>query len=234
MVSAPVGRSVDMRSVRLNAFQFGSPLHAWQPYFVATPVDFTLFSIPMVRIRHFLLLPFLLLAGCGQKSDPAEQPEPETRTVSGVAITDLDMPMPAFRVETIRGDSLHSEALSGNVVLVNFWATWCAPCIVETPELVGLQEEWKDRPFRVLGVSLDTYADEEVVSFVDDFGVKYPVFVDESDLAESFGGAYALPTTYLVDAGGVIRKRWVGMFPFEDARPELDAMISAQESIGSK
>jgi thiol-disulfide isomerase/thioredoxin len=181
-----------------------------------------------------LLTVFVFLTGCEPEPDPAESPDPVTRTVSGVAITELEAPMPAFRVATVHGDSLRSSELSGNVVLVNFWATWCAPCIVETPELVGLQEEWKDRPFKIMGVSLDAYADEEVKAFVEDFSVQYPVFVDEIDLAEAFGGAYALPTTYLVDPDGIIRKRWVGLFPFEDARSELDAMISSQESTGSK
>lgn len=191
----------------------------------------------MPSIRLFSILLFFLMAGCGPEADPAEPrevPEPVTRTVSGVAITELNVPMPAFHVATVHGDSLDSADLAGSVVLVNFWATWCAPCIIETPELVGLQEEWKDRPFQVLGVSLDTYADNEVVSFVEDFAVQYPVFVDEEDLAESFGGAYALPTTYLVSPDGIIRKRWVGLFPFEHARLELDAMISAQEATGLK
>lgn len=184
------------------------------------------------------ILPALLVvlcatvAGCRTESDGAKGKVQSAG--SGSVATVVDMPMPEFKVQTVQGDSLTDNMLRGRISLVNFWATWCAPCIVETPELVGLQEEWKDRPFRIVGISLDTYAGDEVEDFVENFHIQYPVFVDQTDLANGFGGAYALPTTFLVDAEGIIRKRWVGLFPFDEAREELDALIRNQEMTGSK
>lgn len=139
------------------------------------------------------------------------------------------MPAPAFSVETLDGSVLDQSGFDGRITLVNFWATWCGPCIVETPELVGLQAEWSDRPFRILGVSLDTYADDEVHQFVEDMHVQYPVFVDTLGLSDAFGGAYALPTTYLVDDKGVIRTRYIGLFPMAEVRSTLDSLVTDLE-----
>lgn len=161
---------------------------------------------------------------------PVPEETPSTsRTVGKASVVDVSMPAPAFSVQALDGSRLDQSTFKGRITLVNFWATWCGPCIIETPELVGLQAEWSERPFRILGVSLDTYADDEVHQFVEDMEVQYPVFIDTVGLADDFGGAYALPTTYLVDDRGVIRTRYVGLFPLSDVRGTLDSLVTELE-----
>ncbi|PIQ63617.1 MAG: hypothetical protein COV99_01850 [Bacteroidetes bacterium CG12_big_fil_rev_8_21_14_0_65_60_17] len=153
-----------------------------------------------------------------------------TETINGTSVAYLSQDLPSFSAQGIRGESIDERLLEGRISLVNFWATWCGPCIIETPELVGLYEEWSDRPFQILGVSMDTYADQEVVDFVDNFEVTYPVFVDTMGVADAFGGAFALPTTYLVDGTGTVVRRYIGLFPVSRVRAELDSLITALES----
>jgi len=69
-----------------------------------------------------------------------------------------------------------------------------------------------------------------VVDFVDNFEVTYPVFVDTMGVADAFGGAFALPTTYLVDGTGTVVRRYIGLFPVSRVRAELDSLITALES----
>lgn len=180
--------------------------------------------------RPALIMILLLLVAC-ERDQPGTDSEPVisgTIGVSGTAAVS-GAQLPRFSALTLEGDSLRSADLQGQVTLINFWATWCAPCIVETPELVGLQEEWKDRPFRIVGVSQDTEGFDVVRPFVEDFQVNYPQILDDGRLGDAFGGVVALPTTYLVDAEGTIRRRYVGMVPFEDARAEIEALLQAVE-----
>jgi len=134
--------------------------------------------------------------------------------------------VPEFSRETLDGEVLTQEALSGKVTLVNFWATWCGPCIVETPELVALHNEWKDRKFEIIGVSMDEADLDVIQEFVDRFEVPYPILHDLGPLGEAFGGVYALPTTYIVNAQGEIQHRIIGQFRVDDFRSDLEKLLS--------
>src|SRR5690606_25202841 len=82
----------------------------------------------------------------------------------------------------------------GKVVLINFWATWCAPCRIEIPDLIELQSEYGTDKLMVVGISLDHDGPETVRRFADEVGFNYPILLDEGDVAMQFGGVYALPT----------------------------------------
>lgn len=128
------------------------------------------------------------------------------------------------------GDSLSSSDLKGKITLVNFWATWCGPCVVEMPELIGLHAEWNERPFEIVGISMDQEGFDVVEPFAEDFGVTYPLILDEGPLADAFGGVYGLPTTFVVDGNGTIIHRYIGLFPFDEVREDLDRMVRELES----
>lgn len=180
------------------------------------------------RLGAFALTCVLMLSACTDR-DASEPELNATETIDGTSVAHMTVELPAFSAQGVRGETIDERLLAGKVALVNFWATWCGPCIIETPELVGLYEEWSHRPFQILGVSMDTYADEEVADFVDNFAVTYPVFVDTMGVADAFGGAFALPTTYLVDGSGTIIRRYIGLLPVNRIRGELDSLVTALE-----
>ena len=138
--------------------------------------------------------------------------------------------LPSFTTPLLAGDSLRTADLVGKVSLVNFWATWCGPCIIEIPEFVALQEEWKNRPFQFIGVSMDENGFEEIETFVSDFQMNYPQIADIGPLADAFGGVWALPTTFIVDHNGTIISSFTGAFPLHTLRDELEMLVEAAES----
>jgi len=175
-------------------------------------------------IRFLFALILLSSVACGTPPERTELLPGEIR---------LDTPVPDFSVETLAGDTLSSSDLKGQITIINFWATWCGPCVVEIPELVALQEDWSDRPFQMIGVSMDEGGFDTIRPFVDDFHINYPQIMDPGPLGESFGGVYALPSTFVVNQDGIITSRYLGLFPLHDIQHELDAMVKAIEDGNS-
>lgn len=120
-------------------------------------------------------------------------------------------PAPDFALPTLAGDRVGLADYEGQVVLVNFWATWCAPCRIEIPDLIEMQSELGDEGVQVLGISLDHQGPEIVQEYADEVGFNYPILLDEGEVANQFGGVYALPTTIIIDREGMIRRRIPGL-----------------------
>ena len=131
-----------------------------------------------------------------------------------------------------RPDFAHREAsgrvrtaaeFDGRPLLLNFWATWCAPCVEEMPMLSELQDQYRDRGFRVVGIALDER--DRAASFARDLGLNYPVLLGEADVvvtSRRFGNTTGmLPYSVLVDAQGVVR--WLRLGALE--RVELERII---------
>src|SRR5262249_4542112 len=130
----------------------------------------------------------------------------------GVKIRFSDKPvaMPAFSLQDFSGRPLSPETLKGKVVLINFWATWCGPCREEIPELIALQEHYKDQVV-VVGLSVDEKPAAEVKAFADAQGINYPVAIADLPLQKAFGGVTAVPATFVVNPDGGIVQRHVGL-----------------------
>src|SRR5690606_26545010 len=119
---------------------------------------------------------------------------PEILDPADAAARDVDDPAPApeFEVATLQGEPFAMSAHRGEVILVNFWATWCGPCITEIPDLQELYETYGDQGLTVLGVSIEDGDDALVREFVAEYAMTYPVAIS-MDLADTFGGVYSLP-----------------------------------------
>jgi peroxiredoxin len=106
----------------------------------------------------------------------------------------------------------------GKVVVLNFWATWCPPCVEEMPSLVELQQRLKDKGVTVLAVSLD--ADEGAYhKFLKDHGVNL-ITVRDPDLKSSdLYGTFKYPETYIIDRSGILRRKFIGAVNWND--PEV-------------
>jgi cytochrome c biogenesis protein CcmG, thiol:disulfide interchange protein DsbE len=97
----------------------------------------------------------------------------------------------------------------GKVVLLNFWATWCAPCLTEMPTFAEWQKQYGSGNFQVIGISMDD-ATPEVIATVSRLKLNYPVLMGDEYLGADYGGVLGLPVTFLIDREGKIRARYQG------------------------
>lgn len=118
---------------------------------------------------------------------------------------------PRFAYTLLDGSAHSSEALRGQVTLVNFWATTCATCVAEMPQLVATHRKFSGRGLQTLAVAMQDDPPALVSSFAQSRGLPFGVAIDNTGaIAFAFGGVTATPTTVLIDKQGVIVKRYIG------------------------
>jgi peroxiredoxin len=120
-------------------------------------------------------------------------------------------PAPAWQLKDINGATVSSDQFKGKVVVLDFWATWCPPCVKEVPGYVELARKHGSDGLAIVGVSLDQGGPEVVQKFAAKYGVNYPLVMGDEAIVGAFGGVEAIPTTFLIDREGQIRDRKVGL-----------------------
>lgn len=118
---------------------------------------------------------------------------------------------PDFAVQTLDGKPLKLSDTTGKVVLLNFWATWCGPCRMEIPDLIVLQNEYKDS-LQIISLLVDVDDVDDAKRFVQSAGINYPVALATTDIRLKYGGVSALPTLFMLDTQGRIVQKHVGLY----------------------
>jgi thiol-disulfide isomerase/thioredoxin len=150
------------------------------------------------------LLPILLLvAACARNGD----------TPLGPAV--------AFEVRRLDGASIRAEDLRGSYLLLDFWATWCPPCVLEIPELNAVWEQYRNRGVEILAVSVDDLPPSEIESWLRQNGVLYPVALGTEEMARRYGG-FGFPFHVLISPEGQVLER---LTPGFHDRDELGALL---------
>jgi thiol-disulfide isomerase/thioredoxin len=116
---------------------------------------------------------------------------------------------PDFNLTDLNGKPLDLASYRGKVVLLDFWATWCAPCRAEIPHFVEFQNNYRDQGLQIIGISMDDDL-KPVRPFYQEFKMNYPVALGTEKLAQSYGGILGLPVTFLIDRDGRIAGKYVG------------------------
>jgi len=115
-----------------------------------------------------------------------------------------------FELATVDGERVTSDDLRGNVVILDFWATWCGPCVNEIGEYNALQRDFSRRGVRVLGITMESGTASEVAAFAEGHGVEYPLAMGDRTVSKRFGPLWGYPTTLLIDRNWKVRRVWAG------------------------
>jgi peroxiredoxin len=134
---------------------------------------------------------------------------------------------PDFTLPQLSGQPLTLSGYRGKVILLDFWATWCEPCRVETPFFVDLQGKYGSRGLQIIGVSMDDTADP-VQGFYQQFKMNYPVVMGNAQIGEEYGGVLGLPIAFLIDRDGRIRSKHMGATDASVFEREVTALLNAK------
>jgi peroxiredoxin len=152
-------------------------------------------------LRFFALALCLLVLSCGSNdSKPAVEAPAQVGEMA-----------PDFNLKDLWGNDISLSQLRGKVILLEFWATWCPPCKEAVPDLVVIQDKFKDRGFVVLAVSIDSGKDAAgaVAEFSRDHHINYPVLVDDKDIAVAYS-VFSIPVGFLISKEGKIVDSFIG------------------------
>jgi len=160
------------------------------------------------------VVPVLVLLAYGFRTDPREVPSPL-----------LGRPAAAFSLTTFAGSPLSLEGLRGQVVMLNFWASWCVPaCYEEAPAIERAWRAYKDKGVMVVGINIQD-KEEAAREFLNRFEHSFPNAPDPRGRVSVDYGVYGVPETFFIDRNGRVRFKQVGALTDEIARRQLDALL---------
>ena len=129
--------------------------------------------------------------------------------------------LPRFSLRALDGRTLRSEQLKDKIVVLDFWATWCAPCIGEAPGFNKLQEKYASRGVQVIGLAVQSGWASDIKRFARKHGMRYTIVVGTDDTVSDFD-VIAFPTTYVIAPGWKLYKKYSGIYEGKSAEIERD------------
>jgi peroxiredoxin len=139
-------------------------------------------------------------------------------------------PAPAFALKDLRGRTLRLGDYKGKVLLINFWATWCAPCLVEMPDLVKLQKEHESRGLQIVGITCPPMSQKNVQDIARKLKINYPVLRGTHAVSDAYSANDVLPTTIVVDREGKIRARILGILEPEEFERSVKPLLAGENA----
>jgi thiol-disulfide isomerase/thioredoxin len=150
---------------------------------------------------------------------------PATSNAAPPAQNLLNRKAPGFALTDLNGQSLTLAQFQGKVVLLNFWATWCAPCQVEMPVFAAWQRKYGPQGLQVIGISMDDEAGP-ARSLAARLKLNYPVAMGDERLGARYGGVLGLPLTLLIDRNGIVRARFQGETDLKPIERQVAALLA--------
>jgi peroxiredoxin len=166
-------------------------------------------------VKPGILALIILLFGSALRADPYSDMSVDLSAAPAAA--------PSFELPDLKGEEVSLAALSGKVVLLNFWATWCTPCRAEMPGMERLWRQYHDRGLAIVAISVDEGGEKRIASFVRRLNLSYPILLDpQSETADRYEVS-GLPSSFLIDGEGRLIGRMVGGREWD--KPEAVSLI---------
>lgn len=158
--------------------------------------------------------------------DPDAPPPAADGAAPGDSLVGKSAPLD-FTMKDMNGVDVTLASFKGKVVLLNFWATWCGPCKAEIPDLVALQDAYRD-DLVVLGVSVDDTPDK-MQPYADEYKINYPLLIGDGrdDVLNAYGPLWGIPSTFVIDRDGMVTKKHSGMATRAQFEREIKPLIEA-------
>lgn len=136
--------------------------------------------------------------------------------------------------ERFDGSEMSFEELAGNILIIDFWATWCGPCITEIPHYNALDDDYRDKGVSLIGLTVESGTPEEVLEWMasdEKHNITYPLVISNDEMLNVFGPVFGFPTTLLIDAEGNVVKRWIGASngKSDQIRELLDKLLAGEQ-----
>lgn len=158
----------------------------------------------------FVALIIVLFVVNNSGSEPEQGPYPPNYVP---AAQRNSVTAPDFNLPTTDGKMLRLSDYRGKVVIIDFWATWCPPCRKGIPDLIDIKKKYGPKGVEIIGVSVDTDTKNEVIPFIKEKGINYPVVYGNQNVYMQYGGIRAIPTTFVIDKEGKIVASYEGLVP---------------------
>jgi peroxiredoxin len=190
-----------------------------------------------MKLIYLILALMLVVAGCKKKEpEPAQQTtqteieaveEPKTPDVA----VEKALPetagnaAPSFTLQDLSGKQVSLSDFRGKVVVLDFWATWCPPCVMEIPHFIELYEQYEAQGFAMVGISLDRDGIGVVEAFASKYKINYPILMNDGRADKDYGGITSIPTTFVIDRAGNIRQKYVGYREKDVFEADIKALL---------
>ena len=176
-----------------------------------------IFILPKDRLLGLLIVIALTLLVLRNQKPGLENSQPETNEFK----SQEGYLAPRFTLRNLKGNLEGLDDHLGKVIIVNFWATWCTPCVKEMPSFENLYRRFRSKGLTILAVSLDKSSSSKVQEFADKYKLSFPVLLDTDGVAEKLYPSFTIPFTYVVDKQGRVvarvdgGKNWESLETFE-------------------
>lgn len=131
-----------------------------------------------------------------------------------------------FKTKLLNGETFKLSAHQGKVIVLNIWATWCAPCVEEMPDLVDIYKTYHDQGLTIIGISVDKQGRSVVVPFVKKYDITYPISIDDGTIQKKYPPTMGIPTTYIIGKKGNLRYYAAGALTKKELKPRIEKLLA--------
>jgi cytochrome c biogenesis protein CcmG/thiol:disulfide interchange protein DsbE len=190
-----------------------------------------------IKLLCLILVLMFIVAGCKKKEpEPPQQAgieageKPTKPSGDEAPVSPGGKSAPSFTLQDLNGKQVSLSDFKAKVVILDFWATWCGPCVIEIPHFVELYEQYKDQGFAMVGISVDRKGISVVKSFAQKHQVNYPILMTDGQVEKAYGDITGIPTTFVIDSAGKIRRKYVGYRDKAVFEADIKALLAEAEA----